>query len=56
MTIIVVQSIFEVKYGWGGVSYCVSCGELLLCADDSTATLGSVESSFSSNDGLTLTG
>ena len=36
------------------VSYCVSCGELLLCADDSTATLGSIESSLSSNDGLTL--
>ena len=36
------------------VSYCVSCGELLLCADDSTTTLGSVESSLSFNDGLTL--
>ena len=38
----------------GGLAYCVSCGELLLCADDGTTTLGSVESSLSSNDGLTL--
>ena len=41
---------------WKGLSYCISCGELLLCADDSTTTLGSVECSFSSDDGLTLSG
>ena len=40
---------------WGRVlSYCVSRGEFLLCTDNSTITLGSVKSSLSSNDGLTL--
>ena len=50
--IIVVEK--KMGFGRGGLSYYVSRGEFLLCTDDSTSTLGSVESSFSSNDGLTL--
>ena len=37
-------------------AYSISCGVLLLCADDGTASLGLVKSSFSTNHGLTLGG
>ena len=37
-------------------TYSVACGELLLSADDSSATLGLVERSFASDNGLALRG
>lgn len=37
-----------------GETYRVSCGELLLGADDSSGTLSLVECSFSSDNGFTL--
>ena len=41
--------------GYGG-TYGIACGELLLGADDGSATLGLVEGSFASDNGLALRG
>jgi hypothetical protein len=38
------------------VTYCISCGEFLLCADDGSCSLSSVQGSLSSDDGLMLGG
>ena len=43
-----------VGVGVGCLAYGVSCGELLFCADDCATSLGSVQGTFASDDGLAL--